>query len=113
MLFYGNISAWITIDGNGHLEEHGVDVDDGEKTVTCYIASEEGKGFQVHWCDRSFECPTRGRIYIDGRAMGGKIISGRTFNRSVVKKGFRTSGNTRMPFLFSKLKLTGELWCPS
>ncbi|KAJ3909097.1 hypothetical protein F5879DRAFT_171379 [Lentinula edodes] len=113
MLFYGNIGAWITIDGNGHLEEHGVDFDDREKTVTCYIASEEGKSFQVHWCDRSFECPTRGRIYIDGRAMGGKIISGRTVNRSVIKKGFRTAGNTRMPFVFSKLKLTGELWCPS
>ncbi|KAH7871549.1 uncharacterized protein C8R40DRAFT_1120847 [Lentinula edodes] len=106
MLFYGNIGAWITIDGNGHLEEHGVDFDDREKTVTCYIASEEGKSFQVHWCDRSFECPTRGRIYIDGRAMGGKIISGRTVNRSVIKKGFRTAGNTRMPFVFSKLKLT-------
>ncbi|GAV99379.1 hypothetical protein LENED_000832 [Lentinula edodes] len=64
MLFYGNIGAWITIDGNGHLEEHGVDVDDREKTVTCYIASEEGKSFQVH-CSPTLRMQLRSRKLYD------------------------------------------------
>ncbi|KAJ4477517.1 hypothetical protein J3R30DRAFT_3486771 [Lentinula aciculospora] len=106
MLFLGNFGAWISIDGVKHLEEYGVDINHEEKTVTCYIASEEGESFQVHWYDKSFESPTKGRVYIDGRAMGGKIISETTINRSVVKKGFRTDVNRRMPFVFSKLKLT-------
>ncbi|KAJ3977041.1 hypothetical protein EV361DRAFT_944706 [Lentinula raphanica] len=105
MLFFGNFGAWISVDGDRHLEEYGVATDTKDRTVICYIASEEGRSFQVHWYDNSFESPTRGRVYIDGRSMGGKIIHEKTINHSAVKKGFRTDAKTRMPFVFSKLKL--------
>ncbi|KAF9260070.1 hypothetical protein L218DRAFT_963008 [Marasmius fiardii PR-910] len=43
-----NFSAWITIDGQA-LQEYGVDVSQEARTVTCWIASELGKEYEVNW----------------------------------------------------------------
>ncbi|KAE9398913.1 hypothetical protein BT96DRAFT_920516 [Gymnopus androsaceus JB14] len=109
MLFYGDFRAWITIgDDETPAVEYGVTENQSENTMIAYIASEEGQRFQVGWCDNRFTSPTRGRVSIDGRGMGGKIISESTYNKSVVKKGFRTNKDERRPFVFSKLQVTDE-----
>ncbi|KAF5375828.1 hypothetical protein D9757_011183 [Collybiopsis confluens] len=106
MLFYGEFGAWVTVDGKT-LDEFGLDTDIPQRKVSCYIASEEGKSFQVHWYDKEVESATRGRVSIDGRSMGGKIIHSKIDN-SVTKRGFRTSAKKRMPFIFSKIQLTDK-----
>lgn len=113
MLFLGEFTAWITIgDEETPAEEYSVTEIQSENTVMAYIASSEGQRFQIGWCDNAFERPTRGRVTIDGRSMGGKIISESTYNKSVRKKGFRTNKDERRPFVFSKLEVTGEfLFC--
>ncbi|KIK61994.1 hypothetical protein GYMLUDRAFT_42423 [Collybiopsis luxurians FD-317 M1] len=106
MLFFDDFGAWITVDGEA-LEEFKIESDIAQRRVSCYIASVEGKSFQIHWCDREFKSATRGRVSIDGRSMGGKIIHS-SETSSVTKKGFRTGSDKRVPFIFSKLNLTDE-----
>ncbi|KAF9062866.1 hypothetical protein BDP27DRAFT_1300128 [Rhodocollybia butyracea] len=107
MIFFGNFGAWISFNGEGYLEEYGTETDYTQNKVTCYVPSEEGKAFQVHWWDKSFETATRGRVSVDGRPVGGKVISSKE-RCSVVKKGFRLSSDQSAPFVFAKLKVTDE-----
>ena len=45
MLQHNKFSAWVTVDDKP-LEEYDVQVDQGTKTVTCWITSEGGKVFR-------------------------------------------------------------------
>ena len=45
VFFQGQFEAWVTLDGpdGARREEYAVEVDEQEKLVTCWIASELGK----------------------------------------------------------------------
>ncbi|KAK1231539.1 hypothetical protein PQX77_005331 [Marasmius sp. AFHP31] len=88
----GDLSASIRVDGKD-LEEYDVQVDEANRTATCWIASEAGKvrfilefpfgiessfaltqTYAVHWTDQQYQLPTSGYIDIDGHQCGGSVI---------------------------------------
>ncbi|KAJ7451849.1 hypothetical protein B0H11DRAFT_2075430 [Mycena galericulata] len=87
-------SAWVTIDGT-------------EKTVTCWIASELGKKFSVHWKNSSYYGVTRGDVKMDGTSCGGKIVYDHMLPKYTHKDGV-SDGMTLRPFMFSSLSLTDD-----
>ncbi|THU87678.1 hypothetical protein K435DRAFT_336807 [Dendrothele bispora CBS 962.96] len=104
-MLVNNFSAWIKIEGK-LAEEFQIEVDEGRKEVTCWIASELGKKFRVEWQDNVFTTPTAGRIRIDGTSGNGCLIT----RPGVVafKEGFRVSDTDRRPFIFSALRTTDD-----
>ncbi|KAJ7354654.1 hypothetical protein DFH08DRAFT_49488 [Mycena albidolilacea] len=106
MLLWKDFSAWLCIEGK-EAPEYDVEVSEDERTVTCWIASELGKKFSVHWTNSSFYQCTTGRVKMDGTDCGGKTISGRILPQTVCKDGL-TDGATLKPFMFSSLSLTDD-----
>ncbi|KAK7466228.1 hypothetical protein VKT23_004955 [Stygiomarasmius scandens] len=110
VLYCKNFEAWISIDGEEAQEFQCEVLSDGNNGslrqttsgVTCWIPSQEQKSFKVHWRDIDFSFPSRGRVYIDGIACGGKIIHDKT-RLQVVKEGFRIGPSKKRPFLFQKI----------
>ncbi|KAI0324245.1 hypothetical protein GY45DRAFT_1314131 [Cubamyces sp. BRFM 1775] len=58
-------TAHISSDGK-ELEAYGIQHED-DKTVTCWIASEEGKSFVIHYGDKSASTNINVQIFVDGR----------------------------------------------
>ncbi|THV06346.1 hypothetical protein K435DRAFT_960594 [Dendrothele bispora CBS 962.96] len=113
VLYCNDFHAWVTIndeeaqefqcevleEDNGLASDRPRDMADG---VMCWIPSQEGKRFKVHWHDSKFSHPSRGRVYIDGISCGGKVIHDK--NRlQVVKDGYRIGPSSKRPFLFQKI----------
>ncbi|KAF9032280.1 hypothetical protein BDZ89DRAFT_1131415 [Hymenopellis radicata] len=73
MVHYNSVTAWINTDGKP-LEEHGVEVHDDAREVSCWVPSEPGKTFSVHL--RHKQCPVETGIYVfvDGQYAGGGSI---------------------------------------
>ncbi|OCH88412.1 hypothetical protein OBBRIDRAFT_758187 [Obba rivulosa] len=94
--------TWIYCDGEP-LEEFAVKVEN-YNTISCYIASEAGKQFEVQW--KSYlDVLASADCYMDGRCMG----AGRTRPRKNGFKGYaRTGPETRQPFQFASLTLTDD-----
>ncbi|KAJ7761011.1 hypothetical protein B0H16DRAFT_557321 [Mycena metata] len=107
MLQLGNFSAWISIDGKA-ATEYDVEISDDKKTATCWIASELGKRFSVHWVNSSYRGDTSGHVKMDGNSCGGKIIFGRTLPTTAVKDGVPDGPYAVKPFVFSSLSLTDD-----
>ncbi|KAF8199964.1 hypothetical protein K438DRAFT_1583141 [Mycena galopus ATCC 62051] len=79
-------SAWVCIDGIA-TAEYNVEISEAEKTVTCWIASELGKKFSVHWQNTSFRGCTTGQVKMDGTSCGGQIMYGTTLPSTTSKDG--------------------------
>ncbi|KAJ6508082.1 hypothetical protein DFH09DRAFT_275651 [Mycena vulgaris] len=97
--------AWVTIDGVEAQQFQLEDVDE-PTGQTCYIASQLGKGFALHWKNMDVFCQTVGRIWVDGIECAGEIIRGPNFDARVA--GRRTSADSVAPFLFAALELTDD-----
>ncbi|KAJ7646765.1 hypothetical protein FB45DRAFT_734655 [Roridomyces roridus] len=69
-----SFGAWITIDGLV-TPEYNVETSADGKTVTCWIASELGKKFAVHWTNTGYAAHVEGQVKMDGISCGGKITS--------------------------------------
>ncbi|RPD66136.1 hypothetical protein L226DRAFT_189703 [Lentinus tigrinus ALCF2SS1-7] len=61
-------TAHITCDGR-ELEAYGTK-EEGDRTVTCWIASEAGKEFVVHWSDETSTAIMKVNVLVDGRLAG-------------------------------------------
>ncbi|KAJ7267647.1 hypothetical protein B0H12DRAFT_1045718 [Mycena haematopus] len=96
-------SAWVCIEGK-EAPEYDVEISEADKTVTCWIASELGKKFSVHWKNSSVSGGTVGELKMDGTNCGGKLME---FPSTASKTGF-TDGTTLKPFMFSSLTLTDD-----
>ncbi|KAK1231538.1 hypothetical protein PQX77_005330 [Marasmius sp. AFHP31] len=107
MLQYNKLSAWITVDDKP-LEEYDVEVDEGSNRVTCWIASEVGKPYKVHWRDDEFRWPTSGWVHVDGHGCGGKTIESKTAEQTMCMLGIRKDGTTCSPFTFSSVRTSDE-----
>ncbi|KAJ7121338.1 hypothetical protein C8R43DRAFT_1033888 [Mycena crocata] len=108
MLHWKDFSAWISIDGT-ETPEYDIEMSEDKKTVTCWIASELGKTFSIHWRNSSYHHDTSGIVKMDGNSCGGQIIYGRTLPRSAVKSGVTVAhGSSIKPFMFSSLTLTDD-----
>ncbi|KAJ7646773.1 hypothetical protein FB45DRAFT_732843 [Roridomyces roridus] len=100
----GQLSAWITIDDE-KLTEY--DVHKVGKTMTCWIPSELGKTFSVHWKNDGFKKNPFGEIAVDGIDCAGMVIESNSLPFSAECSGMR-GGATYRPFIFSALKLTDD-----
>ncbi|KZV78514.1 hypothetical protein EXIGLDRAFT_783711, partial [Exidia glandulosa HHB12029] len=68
-----DFDAWICSDGR-KLGTYAHEVDG--LTVKCYIASEPGKPFSVHWRDLAGGSRIRGTVYVDGVRACGSVSKG-------------------------------------
>ncbi|KAJ3888125.1 hypothetical protein GG344DRAFT_54323 [Lentinula edodes] len=108
MLFLEEFEAWVTIDGQ-HAEEYQWQYIPKQKLVQCWIASEVGKPFQIHWLDSKRSTATDGFVLLDGKKCGGSVISSDLDKPNYTCKEYiRTGPTTVKPFEFSQISLTGK-----
>ncbi|KAJ7646754.1 hypothetical protein FB45DRAFT_891328 [Roridomyces roridus] len=104
-------SAWITIEGV-ETQEYSVEVSEDGETVTCWIASELGKKFAVHWSNLEYRGAIKGIIKMDGNDCGGMLTFAPTAEirlpRTVKKEGVTQSALEFKPFQFSSLANTDD-----
>ncbi|KAI9056383.1 hypothetical protein FKP32DRAFT_1607917 [Trametes sanguinea] len=111
----GGVTAHISCDGK-ELEAYEV-TKEGDKTVTCWIASEEGKvrsflnmineqTFVVNWGEPSASLNISVYVYIDGRLTNDLA---HTKDRSGLVEGIDDSQDRLRRFRFSPLRLTGKV----
>ncbi|TFK98214.1 hypothetical protein BDV98DRAFT_573254 [Pterulicium gracile] len=104
-----NFSAWINVDGHRVDAYQIVSSGTEPQTITCWIPSQAGKEFSVHWADDERRYTSTGRILIDGQRAGGRTIDGKNEKPRAKKeqsRGYITmSTTTKRPYVFSQLML--------
>ncbi|KAF9062864.1 hypothetical protein BDP27DRAFT_1427456 [Rhodocollybia butyracea] len=107
MLSFESFSASIVVDGQP-LNEYNVETSSkrGCTTVTCWIASEAGKQYKVHWKDTACTVANEGAVYVDGAYCGSKILHNGHNSRVKIVQGIKTSPTSLRPFEFSHLNMT-------
>ncbi|KAJ7661652.1 hypothetical protein B0H17DRAFT_1212208 [Mycena rosella] len=98
-------SAWIAIDG---VKASEFDVQTAGKTATCWIPSEVGKKFSVHWSNLSVAGMTGGRVLVDGNDCDGQILARETRPTSTSMAGINETTTSVRPFIFSSLDMTDD-----
>ncbi|KAJ7592545.1 hypothetical protein C8J56DRAFT_780578 [Mycena floridula] len=122
MLQFQDFAAWIEIEGEARCASTRAwtntfsgdkcleyCVENSNKEATCWIASEEGKVFTIHWtCSKQATAtwPVCGRAFVDGRPCGGKLCRPAEKNRHLVHTGIRSSPTVKKPFLFTHIDFT-------
>ncbi|KAI0372451.1 hypothetical protein BV20DRAFT_939909 [Pilatotrama ljubarskyi] len=102
-LQYGDYSAYVFCEGK-ELEPYDVKAEDVNH-ITCWVASEEGKEFSVHWGDESSQTFMTVNVYMDGRLMSCRAHEQ---DREGVCKGTSIVVGEFQAFLFSPLVLTED-----
>ncbi|RDX49743.1 hypothetical protein OH76DRAFT_1403328 [Lentinus brumalis] len=104
MLLHG-YEVWITCDGEP-LPEYQTEVEGDGKTVACFIPSESGKNFVIHWNDHVKATWLAYAFTLDGRSLShGSIASvGSTGKRA----GVLTDADIEQPFQFADLKTSDD-----
>ncbi|KIY63011.1 hypothetical protein CYLTODRAFT_426460 [Cylindrobasidium torrendii FP15055 ss-10] len=107
MILPTGLQAWICVDGV-RCEEFQETVSENGRDVTCWIPSEAGKTFTVHWTDS----PGRQTAYglsIDGAPRGGRACVNPT-GRPVkyTKSGERISATAKRPYLFAPIQQSDD-----
>jgi hypothetical protein len=105
MLTHRGFSAWIMSD-NRPLPEYLVAVDDKTHRVQCWIPSNPGSQFSVHWKDHTGEVVSCAFIILDGLVVPGRFLHGGT---EASRRGVRTGPTTERPFIFTQVTDTGPL----
>ncbi|KAF7322051.1 hypothetical protein MKEN_00728100 [Mycena kentingensis (nom. inval.)] len=103
--WHNQFRAWLTIDGT-EAEEYLVHTSQQEKSVSCWVASELGKRFSVHWENISYQGTTKGKVLVDGRSGGGRYIC--EGSRQSVESAGRTDGFSLRPYVFQELASTDD-----
>ncbi|KAK7031205.1 hypothetical protein VNI00_013621 [Paramarasmius palmivorus] len=110
MLTINGFSSWIKIDG-AKAQVYDVDADLESNQISCWVASEAGKAYEVEFEDKCHKDPVIGTLYVDGNDCGGWIIDQKkALNESALRTfdGILTSATTIAPFKFSTLDTTDE-----
>ncbi|KAJ6623498.1 hypothetical protein B0H10DRAFT_1786327 [Mycena sp. CBHHK59/15] len=100
MLTHRGFSAWIVVDGTP-VSEYLIAEDTKASTVSCWIPSEEGQKFSVHWKDHGGNVDTCGFITLDGFVVPGRFLFGKG---ETWRQGVRSSFNTERPFMFQRVE---------
>ncbi|KAJ7049712.1 hypothetical protein C8F01DRAFT_1181612 [Mycena amicta] len=97
--------AWIRVDGRDTWEFKREVSPDGT-TVTCWIASQLGKNFSVHWRrNKTYRSHSVGYVKVDGKPCAGRVIYAHASDAQV---GGVTEGSMIKPFTFSSLETTDD-----
>ncbi|TFK57079.1 hypothetical protein OE88DRAFT_1722095 [Heliocybe sulcata] len=109
MLRCNDFSAWVTVDGI-QLECYSEQTSSDGRTVTCWIASEVGKAFHIHWEHSSafLGGATGAYLNVDGFNCGGVALRPSLGQTKGCMTGFGTSDSTEKPLMFSSLDLTDD-----
>ncbi|KAF9265504.1 hypothetical protein L218DRAFT_1075614 [Marasmius fiardii PR-910] len=99
MLSHRGYSAWIVVNGQP-LPEYLVAVNSETHQVSCWIPSEEGQQFSVHWQDHGSNVDTASYISLDGFTAPGRFLCGAG---ATYRSGVRTGENTERPFVFRQV----------
>ncbi|KAK7461824.1 hypothetical protein VKT23_008255 [Stygiomarasmius scandens] len=105
MLQVGNISAWVSIDG---IELTQYSIENYGFESSCWIASEVGKKFAVHWKYESLPCDLRAAVYIDGQKCDSILSSRSRLPKERYVDAVPTSGKSERPLMFSVPNTTDD-----
>ncbi|KAJ7444904.1 hypothetical protein FB451DRAFT_1293799 [Mycena latifolia] len=100
MLTHRGFSAWIVVDGKP-VPEYLVAEDTKAARVSCWIPSEEGQKFSVHWKDHGGKVDSCSFISLDGFVVPGRFLFG---SGSTWRDGVRSSATSERPFVFQKIE---------
>lgn len=100
MLMHREFSAWI-VSNNQPLPEYLVAVDEKGSRVSCWIPSEAGKQFSVHWRDHGSNVHTCSFISLDGFVVPGRFLYG---TGSASREGVRSGPTSERPFIFAEYR---------
>ncbi|KAM6490618.1 hypothetical protein JOM56_013961 [Amanita muscaria] len=103
---FGTINAYIKVDGTS-LPEYGVQTNEAEREVTCWIPSEVGKCFSVSWDTTNLSTDTAGYLVLDGRSVGGDITRKDSAKRPELASEY-ISPTTCRDFSFAPIKYTDD-----
>ncbi|KAJ7267641.1 hypothetical protein B0H12DRAFT_1098155 [Mycena haematopus] len=107
MLQAKDFKAWIAIEGV-EAPEYNVEIAENQLEVSCWIASEVGKQFAVHWTNLSVPGLTGGGVQVDGHKCGFEAIASEARPLSLFMDGIAETNNRTRPFLFAPLELTDD-----
>ncbi|KAJ7656665.1 hypothetical protein B0H17DRAFT_993018 [Mycena rosella] len=108
MHHHSGFSAWVTIDGKEAIE-YDLETSEDQNTVTCWIPSELGKRFVVHWKNSAYHHDTLGQVSMDGTWAAGQFIRHRIPSLPAATHCDGVSDGTSVkPFVFSSLELTDD-----
>ncbi|OBZ67437.1 hypothetical protein A0H81_12574 [Grifola frondosa] len=92
---------------NHSIEEYAEMVEEGERTVSCYIPSEAGKEFVID-CVNESEQLFGVELFMDGHRLDKYSRKPAAPGTSKLIENLSTSPNTTRSFVFSKLSTTDE-----
>ncbi|KAH7929708.1 hypothetical protein BV22DRAFT_105247 [Leucogyrophana mollusca] len=98
MLTHRGFSAWIVSEG-ATLPVYLVATDPKAHRVSCWIPSEAGKTFSVHWSDAGSQVHSCTFITLDGFVVPGRFLFG---EGTASREGVRTGNSTERPFVFAQ-----------
>jgi len=107
MLQSKDFTAWITIEGVD-APEYSVEVSGNQEELSCWIPSEVGKKFAVHWSNISAPGLTGGGVQVDGHKCGFEAIASETRPISAFMDGIAETDTKTRPFVFAPLELTDD-----
>ncbi|KAJ7141250.1 hypothetical protein C8R44DRAFT_763059 [Mycena epipterygia] len=107
MLTSAEFSAWITVDGV-EAPEYNIEVSENQQGFSCWIPSEVGKKFAVHWTNMSAPGLTGGGVQVDGHKCGFEAIASDTRPISAFMDGIPEGSTKTRPFVFAPLDLTDD-----
>ncbi|KAJ7121333.1 hypothetical protein C8R43DRAFT_1033883 [Mycena crocata] len=100
-------SAWVTIEGVV-APEYNVEASEDLKDLTCWIPSEVGQKFAVHWTNVAAPGLTGGGVQVDGHKCGFEAIAADIRPFSAFMDGIAETSTKTRPFVFSPLELTDD-----
>ncbi|KAJ7467182.1 hypothetical protein FB451DRAFT_1260389 [Mycena latifolia] len=107
MLQSTDFSAWIAIDGV-EVPEYNIEISANQQEYSCWIPSEVGKKFTVHWTNKSAPGLTGGGVQVDGHKCGFEAVASETRPISAFMDGIADTSTTTRPFVFAPLDLTDD-----
>ncbi|KAH9899204.1 hypothetical protein C8Q73DRAFT_724150 [Cubamyces lactineus] len=106
-MLYRGYDVWITDDNDQRMPEYKMEAEGNSgKAVACYIPSESGKRFVIHWKDYNGLHTASVRVNIDGALRCSNICRP---NENGRRAAIRTvSADTYHPFQFADLRTTDD-----
>ncbi|KAG2750636.1 hypothetical protein P692DRAFT_20831841 [Suillus brevipes Sb2] len=99
MLTHRGFSACIVSEGKPIPEYLAAVVADKPNTISCWIPSEVGKTFSVHWRDEGTKVHSCAFITLDGFVVPGRFLFG---EGEACRNGVRSGPQTERPFMFAQ-----------
>jgi len=91
-------SACVTSNGI-ELPEYLTAIDPSGSRTSCWIPSQAGESFSVHWTDHGSKMHTCTFITLDGFVIPGRFLFG---EGSASREGIRTGSHSERPFVFAE-----------